>query len=260
MICIFCDKENSSVSVEHIVSESLGNKNYLMQIGEVCDACNNKFSKFEDTALSNTVFAMERARLGIESKKGNSAKGKISDLKIEGDPQFRKGFISVTGLSEKNFTEFNPQTGEGNLLVKGFDKSEVAASKLFLKTGLESIYKSQRSIFKKYDFKELKEFLSGINNKEWPFITTKKELSTFKSVPKYNDKYLLQKTPCSLKFSELDNENLLFKFSYGGIDCIINLTKRNLTWIKDYRSVEVSATVYPEQYKAKVEKIYAENK
>ena len=74
MKCIICDSEDESKSVEHIVSESFGNKEYVMQKGEVCDICNGRFSKCEQSALSNSVFVMERARFGVESKKGRTAK------------------------------------------------------------------------------------------------------------------------------------------------------------------------------------------
>ena len=71
-ICIFCNKENQAKSIEHIVSESFGNKQYIVERGRVCDDCNSRFSKFEGEALSNTVFVMERAIFGIETKKGKT--------------------------------------------------------------------------------------------------------------------------------------------------------------------------------------------
>ena len=45
MICLFC-KENStnSISVEHIIPESLGNKEHILPKGIVCDKCNQYFA------------------------------------------------------------------------------------------------------------------------------------------------------------------------------------------------------------------------
>lgn len=255
MICIFCKKENTSISVEHIVSEALGNKDYVMQKGEVCDACNNKFSSFENTALSNSIFVMERARLGIETKKGSTAKGKIKELTIEGDKSFQEGLINVSGLNKDNLKEINPVTREAKLQIKTFDKSEVAASKLFLKIALESIYKSQRKLFNKYDFSELQDFLMGTNNVDWPFVGTSLELTEFKSVPTFTDKHKLNKTPCRISFSEVNENTLLFKFKFGGPEFIINLLNRNLDWIVDYNSPEENiCELYPEHYKKKLEK------
>lgn len=76
MHCIFCNLENQAKSVEHIVSEAFGNKDYVAQKGRVCDSCNNNFSKFEGVALSNSIFAMERARNGIPTKKKEMQKEK----------------------------------------------------------------------------------------------------------------------------------------------------------------------------------------
>ena len=105
MTCIFCDTPNEAISIEHIVSESLGNKNYVMQRGKVCDSCNSRFSNFEGTALSNSIFVMERARFGIETKKGKHAKGKVNDLTIEGDKDLRPSYINVKGLNKENFKD-----------------------------------------------------------------------------------------------------------------------------------------------------------
>ena len=56
MNCIFCDIENKAKAREHIVSQSFGNEHYVMQKGDVCDECNNKFSKFESTAIGSGRF------------------------------------------------------------------------------------------------------------------------------------------------------------------------------------------------------------
>jgi putative sterol carrier protein len=75
--------------------------------------------------------------------------------------------------------------------LKSFDKSEVAGSKLLLKMALSSIFTSQRDLFKEYDFDNLKDFLMGKNNIDWPFMTSKFEIAKFKSIPRYIDKYNL---------------------------------------------------------------------
>lgn len=254
MNCIFCDRENDAKSIEHIVSESFGNKLYVMKKGEVCDECNLRFSKFEATALSNSVFVMERARFGIVTKKGRTAKGKVDDLTIEGDDDFRKNYLNVTGLNIDNFKDFDPNTNTGTLYIKTFDKSEVATSKLLLKVGLESIFKSQKTIFRKYDFKELKDYLLTKNNNDFPFLTTDFELKKFKSVPICTDKYLLKKNHCELKFLELNSETLLFKFKYGAVAMTINLINRNLEWIKEVKKSSTMANLYPMHYEKKLTK------
>jgi len=72
MNCIFCKAvSDNSKSVEHIIPESLGNKDYVLPKGIVCDKCNNYFSnKIERPLLDLPYFVSVRHRNMIESKKG----------------------------------------------------------------------------------------------------------------------------------------------------------------------------------------------
>lgn len=72
MNCIFC-KQNSehSKSVEHVIPESLGNKDHYLPRGIVCDKCNNYFAnKVERPMLELPYFVSARHRNIIENKKG----------------------------------------------------------------------------------------------------------------------------------------------------------------------------------------------
>ncbi len=94
MRCIFCKQESSRTkSVEHIVPESLGNKEHVMPLGSVCDGCNNYFSiKIEKPSLEHDFFRQQRFRNGIESKKGRIPRGKglIPYTKSEPEIYFSK--------------------------------------------------------------------------------------------------------------------------------------------------------------------------
>lgn len=254
MECIFCNSRKIANSVEHIVPESFGNKVYVMQKGKVCDLCNGRFSKFEDTALTNSIFIMERARFGVETKKGQNAKGKINGLIIEGDILKRPNYLTVKGLTAENLKDFNPKTEGGHLVVSSFSKSEVAASKLVLKIGFESIYTSQRPIFKKYEFKELKDFLTTKTNNDWPFLITDFEVEKFRSVARFYHKFYLKNIHCDLKYLEVNESVLLFKFKYGKIAITLNLINRNLNWVKTALAEDSKATLFPEHFKNKLEK------
>lgn len=78
-ICIFCHKDSStSKSVEHIIPESLGNKEHTLPKGYVCDACNNYFSvKIEKELLAQPYFVSMRFRNEILTKKGRFVKEKM---------------------------------------------------------------------------------------------------------------------------------------------------------------------------------------
>ena len=78
-ICIFCHKDSStSKSAEHIIPESLGNKEYILPTGYVCDTCNNYFSiKIERDLLTQPYFVSMRFRNEILTKKGKLVKEKM---------------------------------------------------------------------------------------------------------------------------------------------------------------------------------------
>lgn len=252
MNCIICDKENEAKSIEHIVSESFGNKTYSVERNAVCDVCNSRFSKAEKKALSHSIFVMERARLGIAAKSGKSAKGQIGDLQIEGHPEFIKNRVGLKGLESKDLINHNPEKNTYDIVVPSFDKSEDGTSKLLLKMGLESLYKSKKSIFAKYNFTESKNFLTDKNNSDWPFITCQYSHPNFHSIPTYTDKYLLNNIYCKLLYQEFDEDTLLFKFKYGAIEMMINLLNRNIQWIQYHLQFGNSPSLYPKYYLKKL--------
>ncbi len=73
MRCVFCERDSSaSRSVEHIIPESLGNREHILERGIVCDGCNNYFaSKIEEPVLSSIHFQNLRSRQEIANKRGN---------------------------------------------------------------------------------------------------------------------------------------------------------------------------------------------
>lgn len=70
--CIFCNQDSTeSKSVEHIIPESLGNDELILDKGIVCDKCNNYFSReIESPVLNLDGFKQLRFYEFIESKRG----------------------------------------------------------------------------------------------------------------------------------------------------------------------------------------------
>lgn len=252
MKCIFCEKENDATSIEHIIPESFGNTFYTLPKDAVCDVCNNSFSGFEGKALTNSVFAVERARFGVVTKKGKNSKGKVAELIIEGDKNFRKTYLNIKGIDQTNSQNYNREKGTIQIIVPTFDKSEVATSKLLLSVGLESIYQSANKIYTKYNFTDLKNYLTTKDNQDWPFTTSEFDLGKFNSVPTFYVKYRIKKIHCSLTILELDQDNLIFRFKYGGISMMTNLINRNLDWLKKILENDKEAKIYPEHYRKKL--------
>jgi hypothetical protein len=71
--CLFCKAPSvGSRSVEHILPESLGNRNRTLSPGTVCDPCNNYFArKVEAPILEHDSFRNLRARWQIPNKQGD---------------------------------------------------------------------------------------------------------------------------------------------------------------------------------------------
>lgn len=71
--CIFCGRNSEdSRSIEHIIPESLGNKELILERGIVCDKCNNYFArKIEEPVLSLDCFKQLRFYNFIENKRGH---------------------------------------------------------------------------------------------------------------------------------------------------------------------------------------------
>jgi len=79
MRCIFCKcVSNGCASVEHIVPESLANREHTLPRGWVCDSCNNYLGrKVEKPFLDSLYGATSRFWMGVPNKKGRipSVKG-----------------------------------------------------------------------------------------------------------------------------------------------------------------------------------------
>jgi hypothetical protein len=106
MRCIFCgDDTSSSKSVEHIIPESLGNLDYVLPVGIVCDKCNNYFAvKVERPLLESSYFTQLRQRQGITNKKGRlpAIKAIFPSLQTSADIWFDGNRIHFAGDNEKH--------------------------------------------------------------------------------------------------------------------------------------------------------------
>lgn len=100
MRCIFCKQDSAtSKSVEHIVPESLGNKEHVLPIGAVCDDCNQYFArKVERPVLESPMFCLLRANMVIPNKRGRIPKWQPEDGKERPDYRQMGRFLAKIGL------------------------------------------------------------------------------------------------------------------------------------------------------------------
>lgn len=138
--------------------------------------------------------------------------------------------------------------------VKQFLRSDLGyGSRFLLKMGFESLFKSQRKLFLKYDFTDLLEYLNNQSNTDWPFIRGNIDHYKFMDIARFGDKYNLSKIGCHLRYSEFENV-FLFNFKYYYVNFKINLLNRNLDWIIPFLKNDGSTSIYPLHFKNKVEK------
>lgn len=145
MKCIFCKHDaTASISVEHIVPESMGNKNNILPKGVVCDTCNNYFSlKIEKKVLEMKYFQNLRFRNGIESKKNRIPRGKalIPKTKYEAEIIISENKPFEVILDAASFELI--QKGEIKHLLLPFDmeypKDDKEFSRFLAKIGVEMI-------------------------------------------------------------------------------------------------------------------------
>lgn len=74
MRCLFCLSSGPFGTVEHVVPESLGNGDLMLE-GHVCDGCQRYFgTEVEHYVLNNSPMGFWRLLLGTPTKKGNRPK------------------------------------------------------------------------------------------------------------------------------------------------------------------------------------------
>lgn len=104
--CLFClSEEGPFSSVEHIVPESLGNKELILPAGYVCDKCNNGRLSTLDAVLQDWgPIKFLRVQFGIKNKRGKLPSARFRNVHLE---MGRPGHVSVRSLNKRTVT-FDP--------------------------------------------------------------------------------------------------------------------------------------------------------
>lgn len=151
--CLFCRKGDGGFkSVEHVFSESLGNKEIILPRGVVCDRCNHgPLSQLDDALLAFPPVALQRTFRGVPNKKGQ-----IRPLSLTGETiDYRPGVgganptIVVTSKTPgksavRNITRLPGGGGTGRLQGSGgrrvTPRYASQISRALLKSALESAW------------------------------------------------------------------------------------------------------------------------
>ena len=261
MQCIFCHKDSStSKSVEHIIPESLGNKEHILPKGYVCDACNHYFSvKIESQLLAQPYFVSMRRRNDIRTKKGKyvaedmffPGAHKISETRFDLDEQVfyitDKEVIKaiIEGKCRKAISRYIEEPEYPNKIMSRF-LAKCAYESIFLLGG-EHDYQlwlkerdNKEYIFQ--DFEALRKFARyGIG--EWPYC--QRRIYSEGSFFYYNggEPYeVLHEQKFFFREVEKINEysiraELYYVLVICGIEYVISVTDTDISgyqqWIKD---------------------------
>lgn len=191
MNCIFCHSiSDNSKSVEHIIPESLGNKEHILWRGAVCDKCNNYFAtKIEKELLGQPYFVSMRHRNFIKSKKNRPVPIRVPA------PQSKNGFeyvwmddngknIEITFESESKLVSLIRSGQKKHMIVPMFsepDPNNYILSRFLAKCALgylalrfdnvENLYRNEIvNFFKEEQFDNIRKYARfGESVKFWPY-------------------------------------------------------------------------------------------
>jgi hypothetical protein len=100
--CLYCKREDRRfTSEEHVVPESLGNREIVLPKGVVCDKCNNeKLSTLDQTLVNFMPVSARKTMVGIPSKTGALPKGTYGNASIN---MFAPGNVKFDSNSREAF-------------------------------------------------------------------------------------------------------------------------------------------------------------
>ncbi len=236
MRCIFC-KQNSdnSKSIEHIIPESLGNKEHVLPKGVVCDMCNNYLAlKVEKKLLEQDYFKAIRSRNNIKNKKDKivSWKGTI----IANNKIFTVDFILENGhigldSTNKELESYILSGHANKMYVQIFqtpEENNIYLSKFICKVGIEALTKLcldvsnyENEVVDKKELDPIRNFVRyGKSTAIWEYSQRRiySELDIFLETPGHPYEILHEYT---FKYSE--SMELFFIVSIMGIEYAINM-------------------------------------
>ena len=240
MNCLFCQQESSaSKSVEHIIPESLGNKDRVLTKGMVCDSCNQYFAiKIEKKLLEQPYFRFARNRLGIENKKGvipiveiNTFSPYLQKVQLMNDRQGQFSIVVPDGRHPRDL--FPGPSGRfiipvltepewDNPIISKF-LAKVAVEALLLKVAEDRSLRD--AVLTKPELEPIKQYARfGKTTNYWPYHQRKlySETARFRNRTLETDDYEILH---EWKFVYTDEHHLYFILCLLGIEYAINLAE-----------------------------------
>lgn len=186
MSCIFCGSNGPFNTIEHIIPESLGNTDDLLNNG-VCDKCQSYIGKeIENYVLNNSPFAFWRVIYGIKTKKGKTpfydisqtSKGKIPDnhsfsdkgLVIYPANNLSEDIIEVE-ITDENLLKDILSGEKKSIKIVVTPKMLIHMGRFLGKMALEFYYKRfGKKVYNK-EFDAIRNYVRyGTTNEIWPIL------------------------------------------------------------------------------------------
>lgn len=236
MRCIFCKNPSlNSKSVEHIIPESLGNKEHILPKGIVCDSCNQYFAKkLEKPLLELPYFVNVRSRNIVESKKGRVPidSGMVIKPSLEKvNIGYHKGKHFIYFDNEESFKRAM-SSKSGSLIIREIPEPErdnIYMSRFLSKVALEFL--TQRfyllpggleEILNKKELDPIREYARYGKGKFWIYKQRRiyKETDRFVDLVYHPEPYEILH---EIDFLYIDEKVLYFIIVIFGIEYVINM-------------------------------------
>lgn len=243
MKCIFCYNDSSqSKSVEHIIPESLGNTQFILEKGWVCDKCNNYFSRtFEQQLLELPFFKQVRHELNIKSKKGRIP----SDKGFTVDPDlFQVEFLKDKHLNESfHIPKEAIDSEELAIFIPVFNSpgyQNPHVSKFLGKMGVEALawyalwYKTPvEDNVNQSCFEDIKKYVrAGAKEQFWPYY--ERSLYDPRAGFQHSETGEYFKVTSSFTFIYTDTNQVLFQYLCMGAEFTIDLINPDVEEYKNW--------------------------
>ena len=222
MECLFCNNGKQFNTKEHIIPESLGNDDLILE-REVCDKCQNYLSQIENYVLSKTPLGFWRTLLTIRTKKGTlpkvdftkskNTKGALPDYhKEHDDVKFESQSDFTTELNfQKPIEDFVNKKSSGKIKYVITPKAIHEIGRFLGKIGIELLCYSDRLKARDEEFDSLRRYVREGSLKDlWPlFYKTEGEINSLFTYLKRGSEIEEQVTCYSYSIKQIGPYNIL---------------------------------------------------
>jgi len=236
-MCLFCGVAGSFKSREHIVPESMGNDVVVLAPGWVCDECNVAFSATENRALSRSFWGLERARLGVITKKGKPAIAKLGRVTYSALPHRPNTVLAEVHKAGPLMVWKDSSRTEAQAFIPFEREMAVDMSRVLLKMGIELVSVHSWTSTGRFPdcLDDAKTFALKGEGLDWPMMILADVTieSRLRSLLLQDQMAWREARACSfdLFLHEIDSE-LVFFFRYGSFIYAVPLRERSTSWTK----------------------------